>query len=126
MPIGINTAEKLIKQTSKFDSSHTKGLQMINERYFTKSKGVSLSPDIESQKIKLGHKTISEFSTKKFKNGDKFEVYRLPEHIIKVLKNRFGEIKKFSNSNKNDTGKSETILEQVKTLFAEKIQEFLG
>ncbi len=126
MSIGINTAERLIKQISKFDSTRTKGLQMINERYFTKSKGVSLTPTIETQKIELGHKTISEFSTKTFKNGDKFEVYRLPECIVKVLKNRFGEIKKFSNSNKNYTGKSETILEHVRSLFSRKIREFLG
>lgn len=126
MSIGINTAEKLIKQTSKFDSSHTKGLQMINERYFTKSKGVSLSPEIETQKIKLGHKTISEFSTKKFKNGDKFEVYRLPECIVKVLKNRFGEIKKISNNNRIYNIKSDAILENVKNLFAGKVKEFLG
>lgn len=125
MTIGINTAERLIKQTSTFASSHTKGLHMINERYFAKSKGISLNPNIETQKIKLENKTISECSTKIFKNGNKFEVYRLPEGIVKVLKNRFGEIKKFSGSNKDKNINAETTLENIKTLFAEKIQEFL-
>ena len=125
MPIGINKVEKLIKKTSEFTSTHTKGMRMINERYFMQSKGISYNPDIETQKIMLDNKTISEFSSKIFPNGDRFEVYRLPEGTVKILKNRFGEIKNFSNSNKNSLLKPDTALEYIRSLFYDKIQEFL-
>ena len=73
MPIGINKVEKLIKKSSEFTSIHTKGMRMINERYFMQSKGISYNPDIETQKIMLDNKTISEFSSKIFPNGDRFQ-----------------------------------------------------
>lgn len=126
MTLGINSAETLIKKTSEFSSSHTKGLRMINERYFAKSKGISYNPDIETQKIMHNNEITAEFSTKKFPNGDRFEVYRTPEVIVKVLKNRFGEIKKFSNSNANSRLKPETALEYIRSVFNSKIEGFLN
>lgn len=125
MALGINKTEQLIKQVSPFSSQKVNGLRMINERYFAKSKGISYNPDIETQKIVLNNKTISEFSTKQFPNGDKFEVYRTPEGTIKALKNRFGEIKKFSNSNSSSVEKPEIVLENIKDFFTKKIIEFL-
>ena len=83
MSIGIKAVERLTQKNTIFKSPRIKDLTMVNSRYFNKTNTL-LTPDIESIKIQKGRDTVVEFSSKKFSNGNLFEVYRLNNEIIKV------------------------------------------
>ena len=125
MSIGIKAVETLIPKNTIFKSPRIKDLTMINTKYFNKS-NTSLTPDIESIKIQKGRDTVVEFSSKKFSNGNLFEVYRLNNEIIKVLKNRFGEIINFKSSISNNNNTPAHTYELAKDAINAKIRNFLG
>lgn len=91
----LKNAVPLLKKSVEFNSSRTPGYRMTNTKYYTKS---PLMPKIESHKFSTRDGIKCEFSTKSFQDGSKLDVFRLPDEIIKVVKNRFGEIKAFKSS----------------------------
>lgn len=126
MTITLNTinqtAGKLLKQTTIFNSPHIDTLKMVNNKYYSKT---PLNPEIETHKIMSPKGIHSEFSSKTFTNGSKFEVYRLSDEIIKVAKNRFGEIKAFKSNIKQHNLDPMRIYENVKKAMHSQIHNFL-
>lgn len=125
MSVGIKAVERLTQKNTIFKSPRIKDLTMLNTRYFNKTNTL-LNPDIESIKIQNGQDTLVEFSSKKFFNGNIFEVYRLNDEIIKVLKNRFGEIINFKSSISNNNNNPAHTYELAKDAVNAKIRNFLG
>ncbi len=125
MSVGIKAVERLTQKNTIFKSPRIKDLTMLNTRYFNKTNTL-LTPDIESIKIQKGRDTVVEFSSKKFSNGNIFEVYRLNDEIIKVLKNRFGEIINFKSSISNNNNNPAHTYELAKDAVNAKIRNFLG
>lgn len=129
MAIGLNingqTASKLIKKSSEFASPKFDGLKMIHSHYHKPNKS-PLNPEIETLQFINNEKIQSEFSTRKFQNGDRFEVYRLPDEVIKVLKNKFGEIKAFKSSIAQHNHKPAIAYENAKNAMRSKTHNFLA
>lgn len=125
---GLNTTSKtavnMLKKSTTFHSANIDGAKMVNTRYFTKN---PLSPQIESHQFIDGNKGVySEFSSKTFANGNKLEIYKLPDEIIKVVKNKFGEIKAFKSSIEQHNSNPERTYEKAKDAMRAKTRNFLA
>ena len=90
---------------------------------YTKS---PLMPKIESHKFSTRDGIKCEFSTKSFQDGSKLDVFRLPDEIIKVVKNRFGEIKAFKSSIEQHNSNPEKTYEKAKEVISAKTRNFLA
>lgn len=124
MELGINTAIKLTKEVHSFKSPHVKGLTLNNTEYFLAGQK---SLNIETSKITDWTGVNAEYSSKKLSNGAKFEVYRMKDAVLKIIKDKFGEIKayKFKGMEKSEAMPKESIIENTKLAFASKIRSFL-
>ncbi len=124
MELGINTALRLSKEVHSFKSPHVKGLALSNSEYFMAGQK---SPYIEASKITDWSGVNAEYSSKKLTDGAKFEVYRMKDAVLKVIKDKFGEIKayKFNGMKKSDAMSKENIIENTKLAFASKVRSFL-
>lgn len=127
MAIGLNITEKtagvLLKQAVPFNSPEISGLRMINTKYY---KTTPRNPRIETNQIIGKNGNPIEFSIKKFDNGDKFELYKLPDEVIKILKNKFGEIKAFKSSIKQHNDNPQKTYENAKLSMRSQVCNFLG
>ena len=129
MTININEAKysayTLVKKMSSFASPHVDGLKITNQKLYEQI----VDPrtlKIEIHKIESPLGIHAEFSSRTSKqNGNKFEIYKLPEETIKVLKNRFGEIIKFKSSVVSHNFSPEWTYKNVKETMAEKLRVFL-
>lgn len=83
-------------------------------------------PKIESHKFSTRDGIKCEFSTKSFQDGSKLDVFRLPDEIIKVVKNRFGEIKAFKSSIEQHNSNPEKTYEKAKEVISAKTRNFLA
>ena len=119
------TAQNLAKKSVTFVSPRVHGLKMVNAKYYNTS-GNLLNPNIETFTINNRDGVISEFSSKRFQDGSKFEIYRLPDEIIKVFKNKFGEIKAFKSSIEQHNTQPESIYENVKNTMRSKTHNFFA
>ena len=119
----LKNAVPLLKKSIEFNSSHTPGYRMTNTKYYTKS---PLMPKIESHKFSTRDGIKCEFSTKSFQDGSKLDVFRLPDEIIKVVKNRFGEIKAFKSSIEQHNSNPEKTYEKAKEVISAKTRNFLA
>ncbi len=122
MAIKLN-AQILNKKVTIFDSPRVDGLKMINTKYYDKS---PLRPIIESHQFINNGKINAEFSSKTLSNGDKFEVYRTPEEIVKLIQYRFGGIKAFKSSIDIHNQTPEKIRNKMKDSFTNKTHNFLA
>lgn len=119
----LKNAVPLLKKSVEFNSSRTPGYRMTNTKYYTKS---PLMPKIESHKFSTRDGIKCEFSTKSFQDGSKLDVFRLPDEIIKVVKNRFGEIKAFKSSIEQHNYNPEKTYEKAKEVISSKTRNFLA
>ena len=119
----LKNAVQLLKKSIEFNSSRTPGYRMTNTKYYTKS---PLMPKIESHKFSTRDGIKCEFSTKSFQDGSKLDVFRLPDEIIKVVKNRFGEIKAFKSSIEQHNSNPEKTYEKAKEVISAKTRNFLA
>ena len=119
----LKNAVPLLKKSIEFNSSRTPGYRMTNTKYYTKS---PLMPKIESHKFSTTDRIKCEFSTKSFQDGSKHDVFRLPDEIIKVVKNRFGEIKAFKSSIEQHNSNPEKTYEKAKEVISAKTRNFLA
>ncbi len=119
----LKNAVPLLKKSVEFNSSRTPGYRMTNTKYYTKS---PLMPKIESHKFSTRDGIKCEFSTKSFQDGSKLDVLRLPDEIIKVVKNRFGEIKAFKSSIEQHNSNPEKTYEKAKEVISAKTRNFLA
>ena len=115
--------EKLISKSVTFNSPRNTGSRMINTKYYTNS---LLNPRIETHLILNKNSNKIEFSSKKFDNGDKFELYKLPDRMIKIVKNQFGEIKAFKSSISQHNENPMRTSENAKSIIASQTRNFLG
>ncbi len=120
MPVGI----KLIEKTSTFNSHLVKGLNVKISNYNFVNSNI---PKIESSVIKDSSGVIAEFSSKRMDNGSRFEVYKQRENVLKVLKNKFGEILsfKFNGSKNTQVLTPENIIENTKNDFLVKLKSVI-
>lgn len=127
MAIGLNLAEKtaqpLLKKCTTFNSPNLTNYKMVNTKYYSKT---PLNPNIETNKFVTPEGINTEFSSKTFQNGYKFEIYRLPDEVIKVLKNKFGEIKAFKSSIEQHNQNPARSYENVKDAMRSKTHNFLA
>ena len=119
----LKNAVPLLKKSIEFNSSRTPGYRMTNTKYYTKS---PLMPKIESHKFSTRDGIKCEFSTKSFQDGSKLDVFRLSDEIIKVVKNRFGEIKAFKSSIEQHNSNPEKTYEKAKEVISAKTRNFLA
>ena len=119
----LKNAVPLLKKSVEFNSSRTPGYRMTNTKYYTKS---PLMPKIESHNFSTRDGIKCEFSTKSFQDGSKLDVFRLPDEIIKVVKNRFGEIKAFKSSIEQHNSNPEKTYEKAKEVISAKTRNFLA
>ena len=119
----LKNGVQLLKKSIEFNSSRTPGYRMTNTKYYTKS---PLMPKIESHKFSTRDGIKCEFSTKSFQDGSKLDVFRLPDEIIKVVKNRFGEIKAFKSSIEQHNSNPEKTYEKAKEVISAKTRNFLA
>ncbi len=112
----------LTKHVSSFTSPYINGAKMINTRYYEPNRQFS---KIESHEITYPNGANTSFTTKTFSNGNKLEVYRLPDEIVKVLKNRFGEVLGFKSSIKQHNIEPERTYENIKNVVHERTINFL-
>lgn len=128
MAIGLNlaepTASKIIKKVSKFSSPDVDDFKMIHSKYYHPDKS-PLNPEIETLQFTNSDKVQTEFSSRKFQNGCRFEVYKLPDEIIKVFKNKFGEIKAFKSSIEQHNQTPSRTYENVKDAMRAQTHNFL-
>ncbi len=123
--IAQKTAETLAQKSVTFVSPRVPDLKLVNTKYYNNS-GSLFNPNIETFTIKNGSGAITEFSSKRFSDGSRFEIYKLPDEIIKVLKNRFGEIKAFKSTVEQHNRQPEEIYENVKNTMRSKTHNFFA
>lgn len=123
--IAQKTAETLAQKSVTFVSPRVPDLKLVNTKYYNNS-GSLFNPNIETFTIKNGSGAITEFSSKRFSDGSRFEIYKLPDEIIKVLKNRFGEIKAFKSTIEQHNSQPEEIYENVKNTMRSKTHNFFA
>lgn len=123
--IAPKTAETLAQKSVTFVSPRVPDLKLVNTKYYNNS-GSLFNPNIETFTIKNGSGAITEFSSKRFSDGSRFEIYKLPDEIIKVLKNRFGEIKAFKSTVEQHNRQPEEIYENVKNTMRSKTHNFFA
>ena len=123
--IAKKTAETLAQKSVTFVSPRVPDLKLVNTKYYNNS-GSLFNPNIETFTIKNGSGAITEFSSKRFSDGSRFEIYKLPDEIIKVLKNRFGEIKAFKSTVEQHNRQPEEIYENVKNTMRSKTHNFFA
>mgnify|MGYP004610099125 CR=1 FL=1 len=123
MELNVNSGLKLAKEIQPFKSPHVKGLSLKNSQYYMNGRK---TPYIESSQISDLSGINAEFSTKKLANGGIFEVYRMKDVVLKLIKNKFGDIKAFklSGMEKSDVMPKENIIENTKQAFAAKVKSF--
>ena len=114
---------KLIKKVATFKSPYNPRIRMENSRYYTSS---PLNPTIETTKIFDNKNIYAEYNRKKLENGYIFESYKLPDEILKVLKNRFGEIKGLKSSIKQHNSAPEQTYEKVKNAMQSNIHNVIA
>ena len=124
MSLDINPAVKLIEKTSKFTSKRATTGVLVDKEY--KLANGAMLPFIKSNQIFDSGKIVAESSVKKFADGSKFEVYRMKDSVLKILKNKFGEILGYKSSEKSSVLSKEEIIENTKMAFASKVRRFLG
>lgn len=115
--------DKLISKAVTFNSPKTYNSRLINSKYYTTS---PLNPKIETNKIINSNGKNIEFSIRKFDNGKKFELYKLPDEVIKVIKNKFGEIKAFKSSIDQHNENPYKTYENAKASMNAQIKSFLS
>lgn len=123
--IAQKTAETLAQKSVTFVSPRVPDLKLVNTKYYNNS-GSLFNPNIETFTIKNGSGAITEFSSKRFNDGSRFEIYKLPDEIIKVLKNKFGEIKAFKSTVEQHNRQPEEIYENVKNTMRSKTHNFFA
>lgn len=123
--IAKKTAETLSKKSVAFISPRVPDLKLVNTKYYNNS-GSLFNPNIETFTITNGSGAITEFSSKRFNDGSRFEIYKLPDEIVKVLKNRFGEIKAFKSTVEQHNRQPEEIYENVKNTMRSKTHNFFA
>lgn len=123
--IAQKTAETLAQKSVTFVSPRVPDLKLVNTKYYNNS-GSLFNPNIETFTIKNGSGAITEFSSKRFSDGSRFEIYKLPDEIIKVLKNKFGEIKAFKSTVEQHNRQPEEIYENVKNTMRSKTHNFFA
>lgn len=123
--IAQKTAETLAQKSVTFVSPRVPDLKLVNTKYYNNS-GSLFNPNIETFTIKNGSGAITEFSSKRFNDGSRFEIYKLPDEIIKVLKNKFGEIKAFKSTVEQHNRQPEEIYENVKNTMSSKTHNFFA
>ncbi len=123
--IAQKTAETLAQKSVTFVSPRVPDLKLVNTKYYNNS-GSLFNPNIETFTIKNGSGAITEFSSKRFNDGSRFEIYKLPDEIVKVLKNRFGEIKAFKSTVEQHNRQPEEIYENVKNTMRSKTHNFFA
>lgn len=121
--ISVKTAKVLNKKVTPFYSPIVEGQKVVNTRYFDSSTSV-LNPKIETHRFENKDGVYSKFESRKFDNGDRFELYQTPEEEIKLVKNRFGEIKAFKSSVPTHNNSPEIVLEKIKDVFASLNRNF--
>lgn len=119
-----NTATKLVKKTSSFASPYVDGLKITNQKFYEQGINQTLQPRLETHRLESKDGIHAEFSSRTSKNY-KFEVYKLPEETIKILKNRFGEIIRFKSTMDCHNKQAEWTYRNVKETMAEKLRAFL-
>ncbi len=123
--IAQKTAETLAQKSVTFVSPRVPDLKLVNTKYYNNS-GSLFNPNIETFTITNGSGAITEFSSKRFNDGSRFEIYKLPDEIVKVLKNRFGEIKAFKSTVEQHNRQPEEIYENVKNTMRSKTHNFFA
>lgn len=119
----LKNAVPLLKKSIEFNSSRTPGYLMTNTKYYTKT---PLMPKIESHKFSTKDGIKCEYSSKTFQDKSKLEVFRLPDEVIKVVKNRFGEIKAFKSSIEQHNFNPDKTYEKAKEVISSKTRSFLA
>ncbi len=124
--LGTKSAQILNKKVATFNSPHVDGLKIVNTRYFD-DKGSFLNPKIETHQFINKNGIHARYESKKFANGDRFELYQTPDEEIKFIRNRFGEIKSFKSSvPAHRNFQPHLIIERVRGLFESLNHNLLG
>ncbi len=119
----LKNAVPLLKKSVEFNSSRTPGYIMTNTKYYTTP---PLKLEIESHRFSTKDGIKCEYSSKTFQDKSKLEVFRLPDEVIKVVKNRFGEIKAFKSSIKQHNLNPDKTYEKAKDVISSKTHAFLA
>ena len=134
----IQGSSKLIKKISIFNSPHIDGYKLVNTKYYDSGK-LTRRPRIESvQFIKTKDETetasliankessvLGEYNGKSFENSSKFEIYKLHEDVIKLIKDRFGTIIAFKTNVKNSKLNNDRLYDNFKTALNGMTRNFL-
>lgn len=78
---------KLVQQAYHSASPYTNYSMKIS-KYYAGSK----TPHIETQAFTINGNTNSTYAKRKMNNGNTFEMFRFNDDILKIIKNKFGEI----------------------------------
>jgi len=105
-------------------NSEQKGLKILSRKFYDNSLSVK-RPKIECCEIMDKSGITAQFSTKMFKNGNRFEVYRVCGDVIKIIKNKFGEIQNFSTNVKQKVLSPEHLLRNIQDAFGTKINNII-
>ena len=123
MAIGIKAPKLIASEPQVFNSTHVKGLRLINQS-FSPSNGIR--PSIDINRIEEGNNLNAECIIKNFADGARFEVYRMKDAVLKFVKNKYGEIQafKYRGVGEKENVPCENIIENTKLAFAAKIRNF--
>ncbi len=119
------TAQKMLSKKVIFDSPEIPEYRMINVKYADNS-GSLLNPKIDTLEFIDNNGIKAAYSSKRFANGSKFEVYRFSDEIIKILKDKFGQIKAFKSTASEHNGTPEKIYENTKEAMRNKTHHFFA
>ena len=124
--IATQTAAKMVSKKVVFNSPEIPGYRMINIKYADQA-GSLLNPKIETLEFTDKNGIKSAYSSKKLENGSRFEVFKFSDEIIKVLKDKFGQIKVLKSTvEEHNSGNPEKMYDNAKEAMSNKTRHFCG
>ncbi len=116
-------AGNLFRKSTTFVSPDVEGLKMVNKTIYKES---PLNPLIETNKILDQDVLKAQFTSKRLSNGDRVEHYNFPDELIRVVKNKFGQIKEFKSSIEQHNTTPKQTYEDVKNAMTSLVRSFLS
>lgn len=116
-------AGNLFRKSTTFVSPDIEGLKMVNKTIYKES---PLNPLIETNKILDQDVLKAQFTSKRLSNGDRVEHYNFPDELIRVVKNKFGQIKEFKSSIEQHNTTPKQTYEDVKNAMTSLVRSFLS
>ena len=120
------TAPKMTVKKAVFNSLKTPDYRMITTKCFDNTSTL-LNPRIDSIEFVDKNGIKASYASKRFQNGNRFEVYRFSDEIVKVLKDKFGQIRGFKSTKADNANlNQEKIYENAKEAIRNKTHYFFA